>query len=48
MLEIGNAGNIYIDGRAPWSLFKQGGAASEAAAKVFLSPLTIFAQRKKS
>ncbi|KAK9139730.1 hypothetical protein Scep_009411 [Stephania cephalantha] len=31
--EIGNAGNLYMDERAPWSLFKQGGAASEAAAK---------------
>lgn len=34
VLEIGNAGNSYMDERAPWSLFKQGGAASEAAAKV--------------
>ncbi|XP_065872179.1 methionine--tRNA ligase, chloroplastic/mitochondrial isoform X2 [Euphorbia lathyris] len=33
VLEIGNAGNVYMDERAPWSLFKQGGAASEAAAK---------------
>ncbi|OAY38655.1 methionine--tRNA ligase, chloroplastic/mitochondrial [Manihot esculenta] len=33
ILEIGNAGNVYMDERAPWSLFKQGGAASEAAAK---------------
>ncbi|KAM5558743.1 methionine--tRNA ligase, chloroplastic/mitochondrial [Rosa sericea] len=33
VLEISNAGNSYMDGRAPWSLFKQGGAASEAAAK---------------
>ncbi|KAK4783443.1 hypothetical protein SAY86_007817 [Trapa natans] len=33
ILEIGNAGNSYIDERAPWSLFKQGGPASEAAAK---------------
>ncbi|KAK4579112.1 hypothetical protein RGQ29_028971 [Quercus rubra] len=35
ILEIGNAGNSYMDERAPWSLFKKGGAASEAAAKVF-------------
>ncbi|XP_059457967.1 methionine--tRNA ligase, chloroplastic/mitochondrial isoform X2 [Corylus avellana] len=35
ILEIGNAGNSYMDERAPWSLFKQGGTASEAAAKVF-------------
>ncbi|KAK3037807.1 hypothetical protein RJ639_031848, partial [Escallonia herrerae] len=33
VLEIGNAGNVYIDERAPWSLFKQGDAAFEAAAK---------------
>ncbi|KAI4351052.1 hypothetical protein L6164_005440 [Bauhinia variegata] len=33
VLEIGNAGNSYMDERAPWSLFKQRGAASEAAAK---------------
>ena len=33
-MEIGNAGNSYMDEHAPWSLFKQGGAASEAAAKV--------------
>lgn len=34
VLEIGNAGNVYMDERAPWSLFKQGGTAAEAAAKV--------------
>lgn len=33
ILEIGNAGNLYVNDRAPWSLFKQGGDASEAAAK---------------
>ncbi|XP_050210694.1 methionine--tRNA ligase, chloroplastic/mitochondrial isoform X2 [Mercurialis annua] len=33
VLEIGNAGNAYMDERAPWSRFKQGGSASEAAAK---------------
>ncbi|KAI3965576.1 hypothetical protein MKX01_010533 [Papaver californicum] len=33
VLEIGNAGNLYMDERAPWSLFKKGGDASEAAAK---------------
>ncbi|KAK7270072.1 hypothetical protein RIF29_22963 [Crotalaria pallida] len=33
VMEIGNAGNSYMDERAPWSLFKQGGTASEAAAK---------------
>ncbi|XP_074290005.1 methionine--tRNA ligase, chloroplastic/mitochondrial-like [Silene latifolia] len=33
VLEIANAGNLYMDERAPWSLFKQGGAAAEAAAK---------------
>ncbi|KAH8497116.1 hypothetical protein H0E87_019711 [Populus deltoides] len=34
VLEIGNAGNAYMDENAPWTRFKQGGAASEAAAKV--------------
>lgn len=33
VLEIGYAGNLYIDERAPWSLLKQGGDAFEAAAK---------------
>ncbi|CDP00066.1 unnamed protein product [Coffea canephora] len=33
VLEIGNAGNLYMNQQAPWSLFKQGGAASETAAK---------------
>ncbi|PWA74658.1 methionyl-tRNA synthetase [Artemisia annua] len=33
VLEIGTAGNLYIDGRAPWSLFKQGGASFDSAAK---------------
>ncbi|XP_010260579.1 PREDICTED: methionine--tRNA ligase, chloroplastic/mitochondrial [Nelumbo nucifera] len=33
VLEIGNAGNLYMDDHAPWSLFKKGGAASEAAVK---------------
>lgn len=33
VLEIGNAGNVYIDEKAPWSLFKQGGSAFETAAK---------------
>ena len=34
VLEIGNAGNAYMDQRAPWMLFKQGGVSAEAAAKV--------------
>lgn len=33
VLEIGNAGNLYINEQAPWSLFKKGGTASETAAK---------------
>lgn len=33
LLEIGNAGNLYIDSHAPWTLFKQGGTAFETAAK---------------
>ncbi|XP_077223843.1 methionine--tRNA ligase, chloroplastic/mitochondrial-like [Tasmannia lanceolata] len=33
VLEIGNAGNLYIDEHAPWALFKQGGASFEDAEK---------------
>lgn len=40
VLEIGNVGNSYMDERAPWSLFKQGGTASETAAKVVSSNLS--------
>ncbi|KAL4621178.1 methionine--tRNA ligase, chloroplastic/mitochondrial [Castanea sativa] len=46
ILEIGSAGNSYMDERAPWSLFKKGGAASEAAAKdlvIILEALRIIA-----
>ncbi|XP_004304645.1 PREDICTED: probable methionine--tRNA ligase, mitochondrial isoform X1 [Fragaria vesca subsp. vesca] len=46
VLEISNAGNSYMDGRAPWSLFKQGGDASEAAAKdlvIILEAMRIIA-----
>ncbi|XP_039113902.1 methionine--tRNA ligase, chloroplastic/mitochondrial [Dioscorea cayenensis subsp. rotundata] len=46
VLEIGNAGNLYIDERAPWSLFKQGGISSEMAAKdlvVILEAMRIIA-----
>ncbi|PON56583.1 Methionyl-tRNA synthetase [Parasponia andersonii] len=46
VLEIGNAGNSYMDERAPWSLFKQGGAAAEAAAKdlvIILETMRIIA-----
>ncbi|KAM0936711.1 putative methionine--tRNA ligase [Dioscorea sansibarensis] len=46
VLEIGNAGNLYIDERAPWSLFKQGGTSSEMAAKdlvVILEAMRIIA-----
>ncbi|GFY83617.1 methionyl-tRNA synthetase [Actinidia rufa] len=45
VLEIGNAGNLYIDEHAPWSLFKQGDAA-EAAAKdlvIILEAMRIIA-----
>lgn len=35
VLEIGNAGNLYINERAPWTLLKQGGDAFEAATKVW-------------
>ncbi|OWM70976.1 methionine--tRNA ligase, chloroplastic/mitochondrial [Punica granatum] len=41
VLEIGNAGNSYVDERAPWSLFKQGGPASEAAAKDLVVVLEV-------
>ncbi|KAJ0973760.1 hypothetical protein J5N97_015725 [Dioscorea zingiberensis] len=46
VLEIGNAGNLYIDQRAPWSLFKQGGTSTEMAAKdlvVILEAMRIIA-----
>lgn len=46
VLEIGNAGNVYMDERAPWSLFKQGGIAAEAAAKdlvIILEAMRIIA-----
>lgn len=46
VLEIGNAGNLYMDEHVPWSLFKQGGAASEAAAKdlvIILEAMRIIA-----
>ncbi|KAK4412386.1 Methionine--tRNA ligase, chloroplastic/mitochondrial [Sesamum alatum] len=33
VLEIGNAGNVYIDENAPWSLFKQGESGFETASK---------------
>ncbi|XP_031493212.1 methionine--tRNA ligase, chloroplastic/mitochondrial [Nymphaea colorata] len=33
VLEIGNAGNLYIDEHAPWLKFKAGGASAEAAAR---------------
>ncbi|XVF23860.1 hypothetical protein REPUB_Repub13aG0076100 [Reevesia pubescens] len=47
VLEIGNAGNLYMDKHQPWSLFKQGGgAASKAAAKdlvIILEAMRIIA-----
>lgn len=46
VLEIGNAGNVYMDERAPWFLFKQGGAAAEAASKdlvIILEAMRIIA-----
>ncbi|KAH6810493.1 methionyl-tRNA synthetase / methionine-tRNA ligase / MetRS [Perilla frutescens var. frutescens] len=33
VLEIGSAGNTYIDEKAPWSLFKQGESGFETASK---------------
>ncbi|KAM7276319.1 hypothetical protein ACFE04_018185 [Oxalis oulophora] len=38
VLEIGNAGNLYMNERAPWSLFKEEDVASEAAAKFIHLP----------
>ncbi|KAL8162158.1 hypothetical protein V2J09_013647 [Rumex salicifolius] len=46
VLEIGNAGNLYMDEHAPWSLFKQGGDAAEAASKdlvIILEAMRIIA-----
>ncbi|XWS66017.1 hypothetical protein CRYUN_Cryun05aG0164000 [Craigia yunnanensis] len=46
VLEIGTAGNLYMGKHEPWSLFKQGGAASEAAAKdlvIILEAMRIIA-----
>ncbi|KAK8502090.1 hypothetical protein V6N12_012544 [Hibiscus sabdariffa] len=46
VLEIGNAGNLYMDKHQPWSLFKQGGDAFEAAAKdlvIILETMRIIA-----
>ncbi|KAK1273913.1 hypothetical protein QJS04_geneDACA007923 [Acorus gramineus] len=46
VLEIGHAGNLYLDERAPWSLFKQAGPSSEAAAKdlvIILETMRIIA-----
>lgn len=34
VLEIGTAGNLYIDEHAPWTQFKKGGSSFENAAKV--------------
>lgn len=46
VLDISNAGNSYMDEHVPWSRFKQGGAASEAAAKdlvIILEAMRIIA-----
>ncbi|MQM00384.1 hypothetical protein Taro_033114 [Colocasia esculenta] len=46
VLDIGNAGNLYIDEHAPWSLFKQGGPGSETAKKdlvIILEAMRIIA-----
>lgn len=36
ILSIASAGNLYMNNKAPWSLFKQGGSAAEDAAQVSL------------
>ncbi|GJN30665.1 hypothetical protein PR202_gb18990 [Eleusine coracana subsp. coracana] len=46
VLEIGNLGNLYIDEKAPWSCFKQGGDSAEKAAKdlvIILETMRIIA-----
>ncbi|XP_072972327.1 methionine--tRNA ligase, chloroplastic/mitochondrial [Typha angustifolia] len=46
VLEIGNAGNLYMDEHAPWSRFKQGGVSAEMAAKdlvIILEAMRIIA-----
>lgn len=46
VLEIGNAGNLYIDEHAPWSLFKKGGTSFDSAAKdlvIILEAMRIIA-----
>lgn len=48
ILEIGNVGNLYMDKNAPWSRFKQGGASSEMAAKVYLSLKQTYSLLKDS
>ncbi|GFQ07326.1 methionine--tRNA ligase [Phtheirospermum japonicum] len=39
VLEIGNAGNVYINQKAPWSLFKQGESGFETASKDLVNVL---------
>ncbi|CAA0814162.1 methionyl-tRNA synthetase / methionine--tRNA ligase / MetRS (cpMetRS [Striga hermonthica] len=39
VLEIGNTGNVYIDGKAPWLLFKQGESGFESASKDLVNVL---------
>ncbi|KAL6526573.1 Methionine--tRNA ligase, chloroplastic/mitochondrial [Orobanche gracilis] len=39
VLEIGNAGNVYINQKAPWFLFKQGGSSFETASKDIVNVL---------
>ena len=34
ILSIASTGNVYLDERAPWSLFKKGGSFAEEASKV--------------
>lgn len=39
ILAIASAGNVYMNDRVPWSLFKQGGSAADEASQVFLLSL---------
>lgn len=41
ILGIAHAGNLYMNDKAPWSLFKQGGSAAEDAAQVLATSLSL-------
>ena len=41
ILGIAYAGNLYMNDKAPWFLFKQGGSAAEDAAQVSATSLSF-------